>query len=164
MALDAADRFLTAQGYRVLRLGDDLGELAQTLGRAHARIAKQAVAQRERVALLSGGESRVVLNEAAGRGGRNLEYLAALALELAGQPGILALAADTDGIDGHGDHAGGIVAAELRELGARRGMALEDFLARQETYAYFEACNLLLKTGPTRTNVNDFRLVLCDPS
>lgn len=164
MALDAAERLLTRQGYQVLQLDEDLDELAAVLGRAHARLARQVFSEGRRVALLSGGETRVVLSRTAGRGGRNLEYLAALALELGGHPGIVALAADTDGIDGHGDHAGGMVVPEIGELGARQGLSLEAYLARQDTYAYFEACQLLLRTGPTRTNVNDFRLVLCDPS
>ncbi len=114
-----------------------------------------------RTALLSGGETRVVLGDGGGRGGRNTEYLAALALELDGAPGISALAADTDGIDGHGDHAGGVVVPETLQLGAARGLSLADLLARHDTYSYFDGCGLLLKTGPTRTNVNDFRLILC---
>ena len=98
-----------------------------------------------------------------GRGGRNTEYLAALAPEPDGPPGIVALAADTDGIDGHGDHAGGIVVPEMLALGAARDLSLAELLARHGTYSYFVACSLLLKTGPTRTNVNDFRLILCEP-
>ena len=101
--------------------------------------------------------------DSGGRGGRNTEYLAALALELDGAPGIAALAADTDGIDGHGDHAGGIVVPEVLSLGARHGLSLADLLARHDTYSYFDACGHLLKPGPTRTNVNDFRLILCEP-
>jgi len=104
-----------------------------------------------------------VLGDGGGRGGRNTEYLAALALELGGAPGIAALAADTDGIDGHGDHAGAIVMPETLELGFARGLSLAKLLARHDTYSYFDACELLLKTGPTRTNVNDFRLILCEP-
>jgi glycerate 2-kinase len=103
----------------------------------------------------------VVLGESGGRGGRNTEYLAALALELDSAPGIYALAADTDGIDGHGDHAGGIVVPEILALGTALGVSLDTLLARHDSYSYFDACGLLLKTGPTRTNVNDFRLILC---
>jgi glycerate 2-kinase len=161
-ALDAAERFLREQGWRVERLGDDLDGFARELARDHARLARRYAGRGQRVALLSGGESRVVLHGQAGRGGRNLEYLAALAIELAGQPGIHALAADTDGIDGHGDHAGGIVGPETLQLGSVQGLSLETTLARQDTYAYFDQCGLLLRTGPTRTNVNDFRLILCE--
>ena len=105
-----------------MQLGDDLDDEAQALGREHARLAKRTRQSGERTAILSGGETRVVLGEGGGRGGRNTEYLAALALELDGAPGIFALAADTDGIDGHGDHAGGIVVPELLQLGAERGL------------------------------------------
>jgi hydroxypyruvate reductase len=162
-ALAAAARFLEARGFRVLQLGDDLDDEAQALGRAHARLAKETRKSGQRTAILSGGETRVVIGKGGGRGGRNTEYLAALALELDGAPGIAALAADTDGIDGHGDHAGGIVVPEMLSLGAARDSSLAALLARHDTYSYFDACGLLLKTGPTRTNVNDFRLILCEP-
>jgi len=162
-ALAAAARFLEQQGFEVMQLGDDLDDEAQTLGREHARLAKQTLKSGARTAILSGGETRVVLGDGGGRGGRNTEYLAALALELDGAPGISALAADTDGIDGHGDHAGGTVDPATLKLGAARGLSLAELLARHDTYSYFDACGLLLKTGPTRTNVNDFRLILCQP-
>jgi hydroxypyruvate reductase len=178
-ALAAAARFLVECGYDVVTLGDDLDDEAQALGREHARLAKQRQKSGQRTAILSGGETRVVLGDegmdargsttegaavdSSGRGGRNTEYLAALALELDGAPGIYALAADTDGIDGHGDHAGGIVVPELLELGRARGLSLAALLARHDSYSYFDGCGLLLKTGPTRTNVNDFRLILCQP-
>jgi glycerate 2-kinase len=162
-ALAAAARFLEQQGYRVVQLGDDLDDEAQALGREHARLAKRTRKSGVRTAILSGGETRVVLGDEGGRGGRNTEYLAALALELDDAAGISALAADTDGIDGHGDHAGGIVVPEMLALGARHCMSLAELLARHDTYRYFDACGLLLKTGPTRTNVNDFRLILCNP-
>ncbi|HMB73608.1 MAG TPA: MOFRL family protein, partial [Gammaproteobacteria bacterium] len=74
-----------------------------------------------------------------------------------------ALAADTDGIDGHGDHAGGIVLPSILETGAVRGVSLRELLAADDSYTFFDACDLLIRTGPTRTNVNDFRLILCHP-
>jgi hydroxypyruvate reductase len=162
-ALRAAADFLGAHGYRVVQLGDDLDEEAQALGREHARLALEWRRSGQRTAILSGGETRVALGDGGGRGGRNTEYLAALALELDGARGIYALAADTDGIDGHGDHAGGIVVPETLAMGVERGLSLADLLARHDTYRYLDACGLLLRTGPTRTNVNDFRLILCQP-
>ncbi|HJR68727.1 MAG TPA: DUF4147 domain-containing protein, partial [Gammaproteobacteria bacterium] len=162
-ALGAAAKLLAQHGYRVVQLGDHLDDEAQALGREHAQLALDWRRSGQRTAILSGGETRVVLGEGAGRGGRNTEYLAALALELDGAAGIYALAADTDGIDGHGDHAGGIVVPEMLALGAARGLSLAALLARHDTYSYLDACGLLLRTGPTRTNVNDFRLILCQP-
>ena len=162
-ALEAAAKFLRGKGYDVLYLGDDLADEAQQLGRAHAKLAKEQRARGKPVAILSGGETRVVLGEGGGRGGRNTEYVASLALELDGAPGVYALAADTDGIDGHGDHAGAIVVPETLRHGAARGESLAAALARHDTYSYFDSGRYLLNTGPTRTNVNDFRLILCQP-
>lgn len=162
-ALEAAAVYLRHEGYEVMQLGDDLDDEAQALGRAHAMLAKQRLASGARTAILSGGETRVVLGEGAGRGGRNLVYLAALALDLEGARGIHALAADTDGIDGRGDHAGGKVTPDILARGAARGLSLATHLRKQNTYDYFAACDLLVRTGPTRTNVNDFRLILCEP-
>jgi hydroxypyruvate reductase len=162
-ALEAAARLLGDEGFEVLMLGDDLDAEAAALGREHARL---AIAERRKgrpIAILSGGETRVVVGESRGRGGRNLVYLSALALELDGAPGIAALAADTDGIDGHGDHAGAIVMPSTIADGRERGVSLEMQLARHDSYTFFDGCDLLIRTGPTRTNVNDFRLILCHP-
>ena len=162
-ALEAAAAYLRNEGYEVMHLGDDLDDEAQTLGRRHAALAKHCIASGARTAMLSGGETRVVLGETVGQGGRNLVYLAALALELDGARGVYALAADTDGIDGRGDHAGGKVTPDLLARGAARGLSLERLLEAHNTYEYFAACDMLVRTGPTRTNVNDFRLILCEP-
>ena len=161
-AMAAAARLLRERGYEVLQLGHDLDDEAQALGREHGRLAKKLRADGKRAAILSGGETRVVLGEGGGRGGRNTEYAAALALELDGEPGVFALAADTDGIDGHGDHAGGIVVPEILAFGRAQGLSLAALLAQHDSYSYFDACGLLVRTGPTRTNVNDFRLILCE--
>jgi len=160
-ALEEAAELLRGEGYTVLYLGDDLDEDARTLGREHADLARRELGGGGRVAILSGGETRVVLRASGGRGGRNLEYLSGLALGLDGCAGVYAIAADTDGIDGHGDHAGGLVVPSMLATGAARGVRLESALERHDSYSFFEACGLLVKTGPTRTNVNDFRLILC---
>jgi hydroxypyruvate reductase len=161
-ALDAAQRLLESHGYRVTRLGNDLDDPARELGAEHARLALAAAEEGGRHAFLSGGETRVVVTNTAARGGRNLEYLAALGQALEGRAGVFALAADTDGIDGNGDHAGGIVVPELISRGRGQGSDLAQALAANSTYDYFDGCKLLIRTGPTRTNVNDFRLILVD--
>lgn len=162
-ALDAAARYLRGQGFEVLLLGDDLDEEAEYLGREHARLAIEQIEAGRKIAILSGGETRVVISHTNGRGGRNLVYLSGLALELEGHPGISALAADTDGIDGQGDHAGAVVLPSTLRRGAERGVSLEHALSAHDSYTFFDACDLLIRTGPTRTNVNDFRLILCEP-
>jgi glycerate 2-kinase len=162
-AFAAAADLLRAEGYDVLELGDDIDEEATVLGRKHAALALEHLEAGRRVAILSGGETRVVISRKDGRGGRNLVYLSSLAIALDGREGIYALAADTDGIDGHGDHAGGIIVPSSKALGAERGVSVEASLAQDDSYTFFDACDLLIRTGPTRTNVNDFRLILCHP-
>jgi hydroxypyruvate reductase len=162
-ALEAATRYLTGLGIAVINLGDDLDDEAEALGREHAELAKARMAAGERVAIVSGGETRVVLSKHGGRGGRNLEYLCGLALGLDGQEGVYALAADTDGIDGHGGHAGGIVTPDILARGDNRGLSLVTSLREHDSFSYFAAVDALIETGPTRTNVNDFRIILCQP-
>lgn len=152
-AMDAAAILLTKNGYEVLRLGDDLAADARELGREHALQAKRFSKQGKPIALLSGGETTVVVR-GNGKGGRNMEYLASLALELCGCEGVYALAADTDGIDGSSDAAGAFISPDLERE------ALKEHLETNDTHSFFESQSLLVKTGPTRTNVNDFRLVL----
>jgi glycerate 2-kinase len=162
-ALEAAAELLRDEGYQVMNLGDDLADEASALGRKHAALALSHWDGSRKLAILSGGETRVVLRERGGRGGRNLEYLAGLALVLRDADHLYALAADTDGIDGHGGHAGGLVTPGCLAFASRRGIDLEAQLRRNDVYTFFEACGHLLITGPTRTNVNDFRLILCEP-
>jgi hydroxypyruvate reductase len=109
--------------------------------------------------LLSGGETTVTVR-GNGRGGRNAEFLLSLTETLNGSKGIYALAADTDGIDGSEDNAGAITTPETIDLGIEKGMSIKDFMARNDAYSYFENIKSLIKTGPTRTNVNDFRAIL----
>lgn len=163
-AMEASDGFLAEKGYEVLRLGDDLAADARELAREHARLAIQRSKQGKRVALLSGGETTVVVHGTGGRGGRNLEYLASLAVELDGRDGVYALAADTDGIDGGSDAAGAFFGPDLPGLARAAGVDLRSCLESSDTHRFFEACGLLVETGPTRTNVNDFRLIVVEPA
>ena len=113
--------------------------------------------------LLSGGETTVTV-AGGGRGGRNTEYLLALALECNGFPVIAALACDTDGIDGTERNAGAVIEADTLERAIDKGMSAEDALARNDAYGFFHALGDLVTTGPTRTNVNDFRAILLTES
>jgi glycerate 2-kinase len=95
-----------------------------------------------------------------GRGGRNSEFLLALALALNGLPGVHALAADSDGIDGSEDNAGAIIAPDSLARAAALGLDAQRHLRQHDAWSYFAGLDDLLLTGPTRTNVNDFRAIL----
>jgi glycerate 2-kinase len=111
--------------------------------------------------LLSGGETTVTIGTGpAGHGGRNSEFLLALAVALAGAPGIWALAGDTDGIDGSEDAAGAVVAPDTLARARAQGLDPAALLAGHDSYTLFAALGDLIVTGPTLTNVNDFRAVL----
>jgi hydroxypyruvate reductase len=112
--------------------------------------------------LLSGGETTVTIagGAADARGGRASELSLALALALGGDPRISALVADTDGIDGSGPHAGAMVAPDTLARLAAGGLDAKSLLAAHQSYNAFAALDALVVTGPTRTNVNDFRAIL----
>ncbi|HWJ19780.1 MAG TPA: MOFRL family protein, partial [Geobacterales bacterium] len=112
-------------------------------------------------ALISGGETTVTVR-GNGRGGRNAEFLLSLGLALNGQAGIAALAADTDGIDGSEDNAGAFLLPDTPARAAALGIDLKAHLANNDAYTVFEKLGDLLITGPTLTNVNDFRVILID--
>jgi hydroxypyruvate reductase len=109
--------------------------------------------------LLSGGETTVTVR-GKGRGGRNVEFLLALALALRGQPQTWAIAGDTDGVDGAEEIAGAIITPDTLDRAARRGVRAADSLADNDGHGFFEALGDQVVTGPTLTNVNDFRAVL----
>jgi hydroxypyruvate reductase len=160
----AADR-ARAQGYEVVSLGDSVTGEARAVAEAHARLAREAQAAGRRVAILSGGELSVSVRNARGRGGRCQEYALALAIALAGTPGVVALAADTDGIDG-GEGRAGDPAGVVVEPGTLAGALLADAqmaLDNNDSTAFFETAGGLIVRGPTHTNVNDFRAILIDP-
>ena len=114
------------------------------------------------VALLSGGETTVTVR-GHGRGGRNIEYLAGLALALGGCDGIHAVAADTDGIDGTENNAGAFILPNTLARAAALGLDPVALLAENDVYSLFSGLGDLLLSGPTLTNVNDFRAILIDP-
>lgn len=168
-SIAAAAEVVAAAGYQVVLLGDDLEGEARDLGALHGEmaLAHQLSGQTSgqasgRVALLSGGETTVTVR-GGGRGGRNVEYLAGLALALGGRPGISAIACDTDGIDGTEDNAGALVLPDTLARAAAAGLDVAALLADNDAYALFLGLDDLLICGPTLTNVNDFRAILIDP-
>ena len=155
----------TATGLTVVSLGADLEGEARELGAEHARLARRL--QRERssdlpLVILSGGETTVTVR-GDGRGGRNAEYALSLAMELDGVPGIHAIACDTDGIDGVEDNAGAVVSPSTLARAGAAGLSAPDYLANNDAYSFFAAIDDLIMTGPTRTNVNDFRAIVLLP-
>ena len=156
MALDAAAGLAREAGYTPVVLGDALEGEARDLARAHAALARDAAPG---TVLLSGGEATVTVT-GDGRGGPNAEYALALALALDGAPGIFAIACDTDGIDGTEDNAGASVTPDTLARGHAAGEDAEARLAANDAYGYFAALGDLVMTGPTLTNVNDFRAIL----
>jgi len=111
------------------------------------------------VALISGGETTVTVR-GRGRGGRNAEFLLALAVDLNGADGIHALACDTDGIDGSEDNAGALLAPDSQQRAADKKLDAAKLLNDNDGYGFFSALGDLVVTGPTRTNVNDYRVIL----
>ena len=162
MALRAAAHCARQQGLEVFNLGGAVEGEARAVATAQAAIARALQAEgagaRPRL-LLSGGETTVTVR-GTGRGGRNAEFLLALALGLHGAAGVHALACDTDGIDGLEDNAGGFVDPDsLRRAGAL-GLSPSALLHNNDSHAFLAALGDLVLTGPTRTNVNDFRALL----
>jgi len=162
-SLQAAAGVARTAGFEPVILGDDLEGEARELGATHAQMALGLMEQGRKCCLLSGGETTVTI-AADGRGGPNGEYLLGLVRALDGAPGISAMSADTDGIDGSEDNAGALAFASTLARAAAQGMDPCDSLARNDSYGFFSAVGDLLMTGPTYTNVNDFRAILIDPA
>jgi glycerate-2-kinase len=165
MALEAAAEAARPLGLTPLILGDALEGEARELGTALAGIARAARTHGHPLpapcVLLSGGETTVTIRaDNPGRGGRNGECLLGCALGLAGAPGIWALMADTDGIDGSEDNAGAIATPDTLARARAAGIDPRALLAHHDSYSLFAALDDLLLTGPTLTNVNDFRAIL----
>jgi len=156
MALTAAAAAAREAGYEPVILGDALEGEARVLAREHARLARNAAPG---TVLLSGGEATVTVT-GAGRGGPNAEYALALALALDGAPGIFATACDTDGIDGTEDNAGALVTPDTLARALDAGEDAAARLAANDGYGFFARLGDLVMTGPTLTNVNDFRAIL----
>jgi glycerate 2-kinase len=162
-SLEAAAEVARSAGFKPLILANAMEGESRDVALVHAAIAKQAAAFGQPAeppcALISGGETTVTVR-GNGRGGRNAEFLLALAIALDGQPGIAALAGDTDGIDGSEDNAGAIVMPDTLSRAKGAGIDPKAYLANNDAYSVFASLDDLVMTGPTLTNVNDFRTVL----
>ena len=165
-SLEAAAQVAREAGYTPLILSASLEGEAREVALVHAAIARQVVQYGQPAArpcvILSGGETSVTVR-GQGRGGRNAEFLLALAVALDGLEGVHALAADTDGIDGTEDNAGAWLAPESLASARARGLDARARLADNDGYGFFATLGQLIITGPTRTNVNDFRAIIVDP-
>jgi hydroxypyruvate reductase len=162
-ALEAAADVARAAGVTPVILGDAIEGEAREVGRVMAGITRQVLRHGQPAAancvLLSGGETTVTVR-GNGRGGRNVEFLLSLAVELAGAERVWAIAGDTDGIDGMDDAAGALIAPDTLARAAACGANARAALADNDAHSFFEQLGDRLVTGPTLTNVNDFRAVL----
>jgi hydroxypyruvate reductase len=162
-SLQAAAKFFIAHDIHPAVLGDSVTgearEVAKVYGALAREIRQHGMPWGPPVALISGGETTVTVR-GKGRGGRNCEFLLALAAELAGAEGIHALACDTDGIDGTEDNAGALLAPDSPKRAAGMKLDAAKLLENNDGYGYFSALDDLVVTGPTRTNVNDYRVIL----
>ncbi|MEK8049251.1 glycerate kinase [Ideonella sp. DXS22W] len=164
-SLQAAAEAARAAGLAAHVLGDDLEGESRTVGQVHAALARSVARHGEPFTrpcvILSGGETTVTVRHASpGRGGRAGEFMLGAAIALQGQPGVWALAADTDGIDGVEDNAGALITPDTLGRAAALGLKPGEFLDRHDAYGFFSAVGDLVITGPTFTNVNDFRAML----
>lgn len=165
-SLEAAADLAQELGYQPLILGSAIEGEARQVGIVHAGIAQQVGQYGQPIAppcvLLSGGETTVTVTGTGGKGGRNSEFLLSLAVALKGQDRVWAIACDTDGIDGSEDNAGALIGPDTLQQGRDRGLNASDYLIAHDSYSYFQALESLVATGPTLTNVNDFRAILID--
>lgn len=162
-SLQAAAAFFRARGVSPVILGDSVTGEASEVAKVYAALTRQIRSHGEPfeppLALISGGECTVTVR-GRGRGGRCSEFLLSLAVELDGMPGVHALACDTDGIDGSEDNAGAVLGPDSLARAVAAGAAPKKLLANNDGYSFFEALDDLVVTGPTRTNVNDYRVIL----
>jgi glycerate 2-kinase len=162
-SLEAAAGFFTKEGIRAAILGDSVTGEASDVARVYGALARQVKHRGQPwappVALISGGETTVTVR-GKGRGGRCAEFLLALGVDLAGADGIHALACDTDGIDGSEDNAGALLAPDSLKRAEKKKLDAASRLNDNDAYGFFSGLGDLVVTGPTRTNVNDYRAIL----
>lgn len=163
MALEAAAKVAQAVGIRTYILGDSIEGEARDVGKVMAAMVRQTVAHGEPFeapcVLISGGETTVTVRGTSGRGGRNVEFLLSLGIALDGLAGVHALAGDTDGVDGVEEIAGACLTPDSLARAWAKGIRPKDSLANNDGHGFFSALGDTVVTGPTLTNVNDFRAI-----
>lgn len=162
-SLQAAADYIRTQGYEPVILGDTITGEAQDVGITQAAMAREYLVNQtgKSLALISGGECTVTIPAGLkGRGGRCSEYLLALFAASMDLHSIAALAADTDGIDGSEKNAGAWFIPAIRQTAGEQGLLPTQYLAQHDCYGFFAQLDALVETGPTLTNVNDFRIIL----
>jgi len=161
-SLEAAAEVFARENIQPVILGDTItgeaAEAAKVMAGLVREIRKYSSPFHPPVALISGGECTVTIRGEGGRGGRCSEFLLSLGIEL--EPGVHAMAADTDGIDGSEDNAGAFMTPDSIKRASSKGIDAKALLAKHDSYGFFSALGDLLVTGPTRTNVNDYRAIL----
>jgi len=164
-SLEAAAEVARRAGVKPVILGDSIEGESRDVALVHAGIARQCAMrgqpEKPPCVLISGGETTITL-KGKGKGGRNTEFLLALAIALNGMPGIYALAGDTDGVDGSEDNAGALIYPDTLARAEASGINAKAMLADNDPWTFFNGIGDLLMTGPTLTNVNDFRAVLIE--
>jgi hydroxypyruvate reductase len=168
-SLQAAAALARQAGLNAYVLSDEIEGESREVGKVHAALARAAARGegpfQKPCVILSGGETTVTVRPQAsdvprGKGGRAGEFCLGLAVGLQGQAGVWGLAADTDGIDGVEDNAGAMVTPDTLTRAEQLGLKPSHYMDRNDSYRFFEALNHLVVTGPTHTNVNDFRAML----
>jgi hydroxypyruvate reductase len=163
-SLEAAAKRFRNGGVTPAVLSDSItgeaSEVAKVMAALAREVRRYGTPWRPRAALISGGECTVTVRAERGRGGRCAEFLLALAIELEGVENVWAIAADTDGIDGTEDNAGAILTPDTLARARAAGLDAKAMLAANDSYGFFSALGDLIVTGPTRTNVNDYRAIL----
>ena len=124
------------------------------------QIRKYSKRRKKPLCIFSGGETTVSINNKNGKGGRNTQFLLSLAIHLNSADNVYAISCDTDGIDGSEDNAGAIIFPDTIERASKLGLSPNNFLQNNDTYTFFNKLQDLIISGPTNTNVNDFRAIL----
>ena len=165
-ALLMAAKVAKNENFNPLILSDSIEGESNDVGLVHSAIVKQVIKfgqpAKAPLCILSGGETTVTIKNNNGKGGRNTQFLLSLAIALGPMKNVYAIACDTDGIDGSENNAGAILYPDSLERAYNKGLNPKDYLERNDAYSFFNKLGDIIETGPTHTNVNDFRAILID--